>query len=566
MKFYTWKDIDRYCKLKRDVWESTFQNIEVYNDIIIIDKIAGKSSKVILKKLFNNKYSEEHQEILLDVGGEIPIREEETEETFYKPKLRPIFKDSPYYDNMYPAENLEPLKKPVIAFHSYKGGVGRTLSVIAFLKAWPEVFISQNKKSKLLIIDADIEAPGLTWITQCNHDDIFSYLDLLEMLQDSDEETYNNLVHHVSSLISESTISVETQNQNVEHFFMPAYRYDEQLLDIYATPNTVAGQKSKNYVLATVLSKLAEELACDAVIIDLRAGISEYSSPFLFDSRVKKFFVTSTSSQSIQGTCFILKQIMKGFKFNAEANIPNIFLNMIPSNITNLEKERIILTLQDVYNNSSSFTDNVIKELPFASELIHETTFEQISENLNDRKFYTVITNLIRENYLIEANKITFNKSDREEKLKSIRNEAQSRLTAESVQKINILPTRSLKNLIRKFQNSLPRTIIIGAKGSGKTFLFRKMVQSNTWTTFSKNLVDVQSINNAFFVPVITPQNGVNMINELEKCIEFLNSKILNIQISNDIFQDATDKINNLKTNKQKFYENTWEKKKNQDR
>lgn len=52
--------------------------------------------------------------------------------------VAPLFKNvlyqkSAYYDAL--VEKELP-RVPVIAFHSYKGGVGRTLSLLAFVKAW----------------------------------------------------------------------------------------------------------------------------------------------------------------------------------------------------------------------------------------------------------------------------------------------------------------------------------------------------------------------------------------------------------------------------------------------
>lgn len=421
MKFYTWKDIERYCKLHRNVWEDTFQNIDVYNDLIIAQKNMSQSSEMEasvlkLKELFGDKYLEASHEVLLDIDGKsIPIefQDEEVYSTSTRSEARPTFSDSPYYENIYPLKELETLTKPVIAFHSYKGGVGRTLSAIAFSRAWPEIFLSENKNSRLLIVDADIEAPGLTWLIGHNNDGgVFSYLDLLEMIQNAKDDEYEDVVKNASDFILSSTLSVETETQRVEHFFIPAYRYKEQLLDVYATPNSIVRQRNKRYVLATVLSKIADQLECDAVIVDLRAGISEYSSAFLFDPRIQKFFVTSTSSQSVLGTCFVLSQIIKGLSFGVDTKIPKIFLNMIPSNLAEAEKEAIIVKLQEVYP-SNSFTDDVVIELPFASELIHETTLEQIIENLSDRKFYMVMKNLIQENYVIKSNEPIFhNESD----------------------------------------------------------------------------------------------------------------------------------------------------------
>lgn len=179
---------------------------------------------------------------------------------------------------------MEKLSCPVIGFHSYKGGVGRTLSLIAFAQAWTNM---QNdpQNNKLLIIDSDIEAPGLTLI-QGKLDEIsFSYLDLLTLIQDNSDE--ENVLSIAANLIGNLTIPIETKQEKVEHIFLPTYRYEQQLYDLYASPQSITNSRNKEYVLAEILSSLAVKLGAKAVLIDLRAGISEYSAPLLLDPRVK---------------------------------------------------------------------------------------------------------------------------------------------------------------------------------------------------------------------------------------------------------------------------------------
>jgi len=53
---------------------------------------------------------------------------------------------------------------PVIAFHSFKGGVGRTLSLLTAVRALS--MNSQDRPVQLLIVDADMEAPGLTFLAK----------------------------------------------------------------------------------------------------------------------------------------------------------------------------------------------------------------------------------------------------------------------------------------------------------------------------------------------------------------------------------------------------------------
>ena len=57
-------------------------------------------------------------------------------------KIIPLFEKVIYSRSAYPEEQLKPLPCPVVAFHSYKGGVGRTLSLLAFSSIFP---CSQDK-------------------------------------------------------------------------------------------------------------------------------------------------------------------------------------------------------------------------------------------------------------------------------------------------------------------------------------------------------------------------------------------------------------------------------------
>lgn len=105
------------------------------------------------------------------------------------------------------------------------------------------------------------------------------------MIQDN--SNVEEIVSTAGNLMGTITLPIETSQQRVEHFFLPTYRYEEQLFDLYASPQTITASRNKEYILAEVLSKLASSLGATAVLVDLRAGISEYSAPLLLDPRVK---------------------------------------------------------------------------------------------------------------------------------------------------------------------------------------------------------------------------------------------------------------------------------------
>lgn len=552
MKFYTWKDIERYFLLNRASWEDTIGSIDVYPTDITVYARQGTCEKTweTIQAMFGANYNAQNKEIKLDIGNyALPIDVQEAESVPRGKKVLPLFENILYQTSSYPTQKPEPLSHQVIAFHSYKGGVGRTLSLLAFAKAWSAVFGNSDTK-RLLIIDSDIEAPGMTWLQEDRSDDTFSYLDLLALIQDNKD--VDEIVDLACSKLKLSTITVETTSRKIEHVFIPTYRYEEQLIDLYATPESVVNSKGKEYILATVISKICERLGLCAALIDLRAGISEYSSTLLLDSRVKKYLVTSTSTQSIRGTQMLLKYLLKGLNIGEDTVLPEIFLNMIPDALSENDKSDIIGELLQCYeqgvpaDSDQQLTDNVITELPFASELIHLTSMHQIFQNLNGRGIYLKLEELINQNYIDEKplEESSIKEESRDVILKEINELASSQLTAEGNADFDVLMTEALKYLSRKYNDSVPATVVMGAKGSGKTFLYRKMSESREWTAFCKSIGEtVSDTATGFFLPVIASRNSTQIINTLKLCVKNLNDHISGCSVSDSIFWDNSTKL-----------------------
>ena len=223
MRFYTWKDIERYILMHHDEWKDELYDIEVYpNEMVVYPKSEqGTLQNAVLKKLFPKNIAPDNLSIKLDGQGEDLMILYEYEYSPVTVRTLPLFKKAIYEDSIYPTEQLADLSCPVFAFHSYKGGVGRTLSLIAFARAWTN--LQKNpENSKLLIIDSDLEAPGLTLIQGDLNDSAFSYLDLLTLIQDN--SNVEEIVSTAGNLMGTITLPIETSQQRVEHFFLPTYR------------------------------------------------------------------------------------------------------------------------------------------------------------------------------------------------------------------------------------------------------------------------------------------------------------------------------------------------------
>lgn len=542
MKYFSWKDIERVLLKNKKKWEKVFSSFDIYPDefiVYLIEDVKEEAVRNVLEDIFPKNIDISEKIIKLDGKEETIDISFETQYCDIKRKTLPLFERIIYQESVYPEEKLQEMDVPVIAFHSYKGGVGRTLSLLAFAKAWTNIN-RDDASNKLLIVDSDIEAPGLTWIQGGHNKDDYSYLDLLSQLQDCDD--LDEVIEVAKREIGRLSIPIETDQEKVEHLFLPTFRYDEQLFDLYASPNSVIKSKDKQYILAEALSKIAYALGASAVLVDLRAGISEYSAPLLFDPRVKKYLVSSTSYQSVVGTEKLLEYMSKGLVINEESNLPTVLLSMVTPSLDKSEKENIYSRLVECFKieeGNEQLLDNLVIELPFASELIHLTRMEQIFHNLQGRDMYYVIEDIVRQYYgKQEIKNAEFSDEQRQEMLRKIHAYADNQITAEANGALDLLLTQPIKNLCLRFSSDIPYTVVRGAKGSGKTFLYSKLLEKKEWNLFCKSINVNQSVESleAYFLPVLAPRNTVQLNEILQNCIKNLNENISFAQVEKDVY------------------------------
>lgn len=554
MMLYTWKDIERELLLNKSKWQGVISDSEIYTDEVIIRIKKGQtetSAKKILLQIFGKKYDD--KKIFLDLPGEcLDVSFEIDEDEENDSVATPLFRNVLYQKTAYYSELIEKELPgvPVLAFHSYKGGVGRTLSLLAFIKAWSELNNLENAQ-KLLIVDADIEAPGITWLTMKQEEASFSFLDLLEVTQEKDN--VNEIIELIADKVLESIVKIETERGRVEHIVLPTYRYVEQLLDMYASPESLAISYNKKYILAEVLSKLGEKVNAGLVLIDLRAGLSEFSAPLLFDPRVKKYLVTSTSYQSVKGTGILLQQLSKGLPLNENSKIPEVLLTMVQNgmNTDEIISELIAVYHPNIVEGDDSIMDDIVTELPFASELVHLETLPKIMSNLSGRDFYKNISEIVKNSYMVSGETKGDNlKVSRNKVINNIHEFAANQITAEGNGTFEVLMTESIQNLIRKYKNSIPNTVIMGAKGSGKTFLYREILRDQYWEKFvermSKNEPVLKGLSGdkcILAVPLLASGNAGGFPDVIKNAITGYNQCGTKEKISNSVYVDSKDML-----------------------
>ncbi len=548
-KLFSWKDVERVFLLNEEKWSPFANRIVVYGDLVEISlkRFQDKGDmEQLLFELFDGSYDQKEGRIVLDINDEFLDMDFSGEEEPVSRVAVPLFRKMLYQHSAYDERMFgKALKgRPVIAFHSYKGGVGRTLSLLAFAKAW--VARQPKDKRKLLIVDSDIEAPGLTWLQHEESEQHFSYLDVLEMIQNRKNDSY---LKEAAKEIEKSTLQISTAKETSAQFFIPAYRYQEQLLDVYSKPEAIVTNVRREYIIPEVLSELGKELGVNAVLVDLRAGLSEYSAPFLFDPRVKTYFVTSTSSQSVQGISLVLEQVTKGLAVKEDTLLPEVLMTMIPDTMDYEEKGDILSEVESYFyreeDDGNTLTDHVVSELPFSNELIHLSSLSQIMRLLNNNPFYRKIEELVANTYVMPDKQI---KQDilemRSKVIENIHRFTAKQVTAEGNYPLDMMITQAISNLKKKYKNEIPCTVLLGAKGSGKTFLYRELLKQRTWQDFCGVSEQKEGKeNDTFFIPILAPGNSMEISVPLRQCICNVNLHLNGYALPELIWHENREKL-----------------------
>ncbi len=549
---YTWHDIERTLLLDKANWPQEWQGIEAYSMelVIYVKNITEKtrqSSKTYLKQLLK-QYFVDDEIVIKTTKTKISVLWEESEERVETEMLpQPLFKEFLYIDNesKVSLKALEGDRVPVTAFHSYKGGVGRTLSLITFVRNMIQEF--QDSK-KVLIVDSDIEAPGLTWLGQEQNGSIpVSYLDVLSIIgaKGEDDQIIENLSHEVEN----SLLTFHTDKIEISQYFLPTYRKEEQLFDIYANPERIMAESNK-YIIVDVLSKLGARLGVDMVLVDLRAGISEYSAPFLFDPRVSKFFITSTSNQSVYGTHLLLQQIGKQ-KGNG---VTNILLTMVMKDtFRGKERDDIydVLLQGDGHGDGEDIADSIMQveaviEIEKCDKMIHLGNLDQICENLNSEPRMTdpirdIVLEMFRDK---EKGAVPEYDEKTIAKFKScLHRIAAENVTAEGADYSNLLATKSVLQL-GSFTREIPKINVLGAKGSGKTYLYKQLLSSKNWDNFLKILDKKSQIAEEVLIcPVLCSEDRTHFQPLLAACRQYCIESMPVMKTDADILSQNERKV-----------------------
>lgn len=422
-----------------------------------------------------------------------------------------------------PADDGFPGGVQVVAFHSFKGGVGRTVHAVALAD------LLAQRGRRVLLVDADLEAPGITWMHQAQGGacDI-AYDDLLALLHSSTDGDRSKAVEIASGyLVNQETVRHKNGGRLV---ILPTSRRT-RLGPPRIEPAQLLTPDRSRYFLTESLADLAAAADLDTVVVDLRAGASELSAPILLDPRVQRIFVTTLSSQSVDGTEQMIRQLGdKAVAITGKDPEPAVVVTQFRQDrhaaevaearrqlARALEAMRAAPVSGEVEAVSPDQTRDVDATVltepafsPFREELLAlPQSWDDVVEVLRRQGIGELLAEMLP--LLSEADLGSENGVEEgiEGRRSALHRRAQSLVFAERTgldSGLGFLSTAPLRRLVGDNRTSLPVTVVVGAKGSGKTFTYARMCAAGTWRKFAAGADEEVRID-APVVPVLDPGN-----------------------------------------------------------
>lgn len=499
--FLTWLDVERLFKKQTahgTVYSAPITGIHCYSNSVEIEfNGAPEAAKEWIVNIFGTAYDEASNSISLRLGEiQYPVIFIKSDPLTDASISYPLWSDVAYVDRI---EGIKNLPQPwtsgprVTAFHSFKGGVGRTTALMSYVAATLES--AEQDSVRLLVVDADLEAPGISfWLDSRNRPTV-SFTQFLEALHYPPVSVGHTLDFFAQEL---KKTSLDVGSARREVFVLPSALALEAMMDMPVKPEHLARNPNNPWQLSEHLRALGERLGATHIFVDLRAGLSELSSPLLFDPRVEHFFVTTVAAQSVIGMSAILERLyaLQASMDEAADAKPTVILSMLTPELRQLPAYReAIEALNQAYpapETEVMSTGFELLECDFSPTLMSLGSFrDALNAAPVASSLYPEARTWAR-NFIATGNPTTIKNPQAPQPAQNSAESLHRLCTrvefAEQVDGDEMLATEPLRNLGKHFAQELPNAVSIGAKGAGKTFTFLQVCRAKVWSAFLDKL------------------------------------------------------------------------------
>lgn len=495
---------------------------------------------------------------LTDEDGEFYNRHKDNLKISFNIVNREEAEDDPYYANMFADEKevidwgpryrfdslLKPKnassvkgksKAPVVTFYSYKGGMGRTTTMIAYAMS---LGVNENdlKKKRVVIIDCDLEAPGyLNFFDLSGHNGLQSGKKngLVEFLSDA------QFTSHPEDLdINDYIINVGDDNKNNFAYnnlnniwLIPAGNLNEGYSDLsggtdrsdYLEGLAKINLSSVNSVVKyfnILLDRINESIEPDIILLDSRTGFNDIfgTAALYLSSCVVGFFGFSRQTQP--GLMNLLREYYKeGNSFNLQ-----LVFSILPEKADETWVENHKKEVQQYI----SFVGTESKNYPSFLYLHRNSLLEKIGtgDDLSDSAFvelvkgkkfedYNALFEKISNQFFKETPTLTYTSNTPAIQL---RNVVLKHLKDALVNVSNFAEDTQIKEEQFFYRNCMkelfdPKKFLIqGYKGTGKTYLYKALADKEISANIQKwSGTQKQDLLEPIFVNIL-PTNEASLV------------------------------------------------------
>lgn len=495
---------------------------------------------------------------LTDEDGEFYNRHKDNLKIAFNIVNREEAEDDPYYANMFadekevvdwgPRYRFDSLLKPkntssikgkskasVVTFYSYKGGMGRTTTMIAYAMS---LAVNDNdlKKKRVVIIDCDLEAPGyLNFFDLSEHNGLQSGKKngLVEFLSDA------QLTSHPEDLdINDYIINVGDDNKNNFAYnnlnniwLIPAGNLNEGYSDLsggtdrndYLEGLAKINLSSVNSVVKyfnILLDRINETIEPDIILLDSRTGFNDIfgTAALYLSSSVVGFFGFSRQTQP--GLMNLLREYYKeGNSFSLQ-----LVFSILPEKADDTWVENHKKEVQQYI----SYVGNENKNYPSFLYLHRNSLLEKIGtgDELSDSAFVELVKGRKFDDYNVLFEKIstqffketpTFTYTSRTPAIQ-LRNIVLKHLKDALVNVSNFAEDTQIKEEQFFYRNCMkelfdPKKFLIqGYKGTGKTYLYKALADKEISANIQKwSGTQKQDLLEPIFVNIL-PTNEASLV------------------------------------------------------
>lgn len=393
---------------------------------------------------------------------------EEVEDNPFRPAQLPLWSEilmAPQPTSPF-KEDEENLSQPhIVTFYSFKGGVGRTtaLGLVANILA--------NRKRRVVVVDFDLEAPGLSHLFPVDSATLdgnqYGVLDYLYQRILTPDKNVPDIVDCIRQIDSKA---------RGEIYLIPAGEYNEGYIHRLADLSIRSLYQREENPVHQLIEDIKTRLEPDVILIDARTGFDDAGAIALLDLADTAIVCFSPTDQSLNGLQWVVQAASKQRDYQGSPDLRFLLTPIPPFN--NDQRQDLIARAEDwIEENWGLQADTSVEELYYTVSYNSDIAalsnlVTGVPKSLLD--VYEPIADTIDASLLdLKANPTVGFVEDRKSVLRDLQFQA---ATAQD------LDIENISNLFQRtddFPKFLDKRIwlIRGAKGTGKSLLFRLFVE-----------------------------------------------------------------------------------------